>query len=101
MTHKVLHADYHRNGVGGVGFNIALVQDDDEERTFLVIDFCTEDYGHTAVVDVAQAAEGNIYMHPEEGVPNSGGNAWRGDRMGDHYRASIREALGQGEEEGY
>lgn len=97
MSHEVLHADYHRNGVGGVGFNIALVRDDKERRTFLVIDFLSDEYGHTAVVDVDQAAAGNIYMFPQNGQP--GGNAWRGDRLGDRYRDSIRAALGQSDDE--
>jgi len=42
------------------------------------------------VLNIDKAAEGNIYMHPRAGVENSGGNAWRGDVMGDQYIPAIR-----------
>lgn len=99
---KVLATDYHRNGVGGAGFRVSIVQDPENGR-MVVIDFSyaygTEDgeemeqpYGYTAVLNLDEAAKGNIYMHPEDGVPKSGGNAWRGDRLGDEYRPLIQRA---------
>lgn len=95
MGAKVLATDYHRNGVGGEGFRVSIVQDDEYGR-MLVVDFSyahgTDEgakYGYTAVLNLDEAARGNIYMFPEIDIPNSGGNAWRGDRMGDQYRPLI------------
>ncbi len=92
---KVLATDFHRNGSGGEGFFVALIQDEGLKRRFLVVDFCYDYeypvYGYTAVLDIDQAHAGNIFMHPHETVPGSGGNAWRGDVLGDRYRQAIRE----------
>lgn len=94
MSYEVLHADYHRNGVGGAGFFVGLVHDSEEQRDFLVTWFPQyEEDGDTlqkfqeniAVIDPAQAATGNVYMHPTGDQP--GGNAWRGDHYGDAARA--------------
>ena len=92
---KVEHVDWHRNGISGQGFYVAIV-DDPEGGRMLVIDFgsddeeCDEHRNCVAVLNIDKAAEGNIYMHPQAGVDNSGGNAWRGDRIGAEYIPSIR-----------
>ena len=75
---KIIAADYHRNGISGTGFYVGLVEE--KGRRMLVITFNGEPEC-TAVLDVDQAAAGNIYMHPAEGQP--GGNAWRGDHYAD------------------
>lgn len=106
---KVLESDYHRNGVGGEGFYVSIV-DDPAFGRMLVIDFSYEHrprkpkqaykewkaeeeynppYGFTAVLNLDEAATGNIYMFGNEG--HLGGNAWRGDRLGDTYRPLIKE----------
>jgi hypothetical protein len=93
---KVLAADFHRNGVGGEPFFVAIV-DDPENGRMLVVDFGTDaedwndnNWGHVAVLDLDKATEGNIYMFPTDGQP--GGNAWRGDRLGSMYRPLIKAA---------
>lgn len=89
---KVEQVDYHRNGIGGNGFAVAIVDDPDVGRA-LVIDFNTDgdDYGYTAVLNLDEAHKGNIYMFPDE--EHAGNNAWRGDVVGDRLRPLIREAL--------
>jgi hypothetical protein len=70
----------------------------------LVIDFDTdesnrdENRGYTAVLDLDMAASGNIHMRPRltealRVVPGTGDNTWRGDVLGDAYRADIRAAV--------
>lgn len=96
----VEHWDYHRNGIGGAGFVVAIIQDHEEGARFLVTDFSHDykrggengvEYGYTAVVDLDKAHTGNIYMyHDKEGF---GGNAWRGDRLGDKYRPEIQRLV--------
>lgn len=102
MSHRILTADYHRNGVGGAGFYVAIVQTSDsadsEAGRYLVtwfpeydepsgaIDYAKQ--SRMAVVNLTMAHKGNIGMHPitdPNGVlqEGTGGNAWRGsDRWG-------------------
>lgn len=109
MRHKILTADYHRNGVGSAGFYVAIVETTDtgaDSNRFLVtwfpeysseedesIDFSAQT--QMSVVNLDLARDGNIGMHPitdpggivQEGT---GGNAWRGSdnwsHDGDLYR---------------
>lgn len=76
---EILGADYHRNGVGGAGFYVGLIQEGDSRKLVVAFDDQSE---CVAVLDIDLAAAGNIYMHPVAEVPGSGGNAWRG---ADHY----------------
>jgi len=101
MSITVEAVDYHRNGVGGEGFVVAIVNDPENGR-MLVIDFNHDegaDYGYTSVLNLDKAAEGNIYMYPQRGKPNTGDNAWRGDALGDRYRPAIKEAKEEAWEE--
>lgn len=72
MTRKILEVDYHRNGVGGAGYFVALFTDQEEPgRLFLGISFDSLDSEcrhpeFVAVLDVEEAVQGNIYMHPPE-----------------------------------
>ena len=98
----VIKQDYHRNGVGGEGFGVSLVDWGDAsigrtkaERTFVAVSFfgCEGDAlikrrtfeARTAVVNLALLADGTIEMFPptrEDGTTPHG-NAWRGaDRVG-------------------
>lgn len=95
----VLHADYHRNGVGGEGFYVGLIYDDAQQCALLVTwfpeyqeddDTLAKFQTRISVIDPAKAAEGNVYMHPFNGQP--GGNAWRGDHYQDAAKA-IRAAV--------
>ena len=80
---KVTAHSSHRNGVCGAGFYIALFTDTDcPDNKFLGIQFQDGDV-HTAVVDVNQAANGDIAF---------GSNSWRGDRYHDALEKSS-EAL--------
>lgn len=107
MTHKILAADYHRNGVGGAGFYVAIVETTgatDQPERFLCIDFSGDaddpdnyDPGRFAVLRVADVAQGNIGMypitHPDTGqvIEGTGDAAWRGaDHWGDQLRPAIR-----------
>jgi hypothetical protein len=109
MTHRILAADYHRNGIGGAGFYVAIVETTDDEgtRRFLCVDFSGEpdpdypeshDPGRFAVLRVDQVAAGNIGMfpltHPDSGqlIEGTGGAAYRGaDYWGNDLRAAIRD----------
>lgn len=96
--HTVVQASYHRNGVGGAGFIVALIDTlhdgENDSRRFLLTWFPEYDEAtgerkstHTetvAVVAVDEVAKGNVAMYPVhdpvtgEVVPGTGGNAWRG-----------------------
>lgn len=71
-TRTITAAAYHRNGVGGVGFYVALFNDP-EGGKMLGIHFPTDDGTiFTAVLNVDETAKGNIAF--------AGGNSWRGDK---------------------
>jgi hypothetical protein len=88
MSHAVISADFHRNGVGGEGFCVALVDTtiEDQTRRFLVTwfpEYLDDDSGdlvpyqaRVAVVCIDMAFMGNVLMHPAGDIP--GGNAWHG-----------------------
>lgn len=106
-SHRILAADYHRNGIGGAGFYVAIVETTDEDGTdrFLCVDFSgdadnPDDYdpGRFAVLRVSDVAAGNIGMypltHPESGqiIEGTGNAAYRGaDRWGNTLRQHIRD----------
>lgn len=87
----VIAADYHRNGVGGVGFFVGLVDDPDGGRMLIITFGGDDDEMYTAALNVDQAAAGNIFMFPTDGV--GGGNAWRGDRYAATYRQAIIDTV--------
>lgn len=80
-------ADYHRNGIAGQPFRVALFRNETEKRDMLAIltDDNGDDYGQKCngrcyVLDVAMLAEGNIRM---------GENSWRGD----DYEGALRPLI--------
>jgi len=76
---EIINSDYHRNGVGGAPFKIALVKDPDEGDTKLVLMFEAE--GHTAVLSLDKLIlDSDIEF---------GSNSWRGDR----YESMLRSKL--------
>jgi hypothetical protein len=75
---EVVDSDYHRNGVGGMGFKVALVDDPDEGDTKLVIMFEREYY--TAVLSLDKLKDGDIAF---------GSNSYRGDRFDDVLRKQL------------
>jgi hypothetical protein len=96
--HRIITADYHRNGVGGAGFYVAIVETTDHKAPatsgrYLCVDFTGEgedsDPGRFAVLRMDKLCDGNIGMHPitdpdhDVVIEGTGGNAWRGaDRWG-------------------
>lgn len=75
---EIVESDYHRNGVGGMGFKVALVDDADEGDTKLVIMFDREYY--TAVLSLDKLKSGDIAF---------GSNSYRGDRFDDALRGKL------------
>lgn len=76
---QIIDLDFHRNGVAGQPFKIALVDDANEGDVKLVIMFEAE--GHTAVLSVDR-------LHEDEDI-SSATNAWRGDE----YEAALRSEM--------
>ncbi len=73
--------DYHRNGVGGVGFGVGIFKTEDGRR-FLAIRAPDNDGIACYAVDLDSAASGNIAF---------GDNSWRGDVLADEiYRFLSR-----------
>jgi hypothetical protein len=83
---NVIAADYHRNGVCGNGFYVGIVESPTSSTTgrrMLVISFTDSDSASTAVFDLDELSDGNVYMHSHinedlQVVEGTGGNAWRG-----------------------
>jgi hypothetical protein len=82
---KIKSVDYHRNGVGGKGFYVAIVEDlfgdGGSEGDFLVITFPTQDYdgSETEVSDYRYTAAFKMDLLAN-GEIRFGVNSWRGDR---------------------
>lgn len=75
---QIVDSDFHRNGIAGIGFHVALVDDPNDGDTKLVIMFPGE--GHTAVLSVNKLMEEDISF---------GSNSFRGDM----YDAALRPEL--------
>lgn len=83
MGIKNIRVDYHRNGVGGEGFYVALFENsiDGEAKVRPFVGVIFDSPGQCAVFDVDELKAGNIqFAH---------GNSWRGD----HYEADLRAAI--------
>jgi hypothetical protein len=80
MEHlQIVNAAFHRNGVSGAPFYVALVDDPDESDTKLVIMF--ENEMHTAVLSLDKLIQ-------NEDI-DFGSNSYRGDQ----YDAALRDEL--------
>lgn len=87
---KIIKQDWHRNGMGGEGFVVSLMEwgaDGDAEPTDLFVGISfgeTQDefISHTAVLKVDELVKGNIEF--------ARGNSWRG---ADHCGPAIVETL--------
>jgi hypothetical protein len=75
---QIVDSDYHRNGVGGTGFHVALVDDPNDGDTKLVIMFPGE--GNTAVLSVNKLMEEDISF---------GSNSFRGDLYDEVLRPEL------------
>jgi len=85
-TLKLKSLAYHRNGVGGEGFFVAIVEEKEgrEKRNMMVIRFPDIDDKVGAIVcaafDTSLIGKGNI---------DFGVNSWRGD----HYASFMDDAI--------
>lgn len=77
---QIVDADYHRNGVGGLPFKVAIVDDANESDMKLVIMFEAE--GHTAVLSLNKLMEEDISF---------GSNSYRGDIYEEVLRSELWE----------
>lgn len=94
---RVVQLAYHRNGISGLGFHVAIVEEAEDRvdasgkplkgtRRMLVVrfpgDIADEGTGNVvcAVFDLAQLAAGDIAF---------GSNSWRGD----HYHEVVDRAI--------
>jgi hypothetical protein len=78
---EIVDMDTHRNGVGGMPFTVALVDDPEQSDTKLIIMFEAE--GHTAVLSLNKLMEEDISF---------GSNSWRGDQ----YEHALRPEMWPG-----
>jgi hypothetical protein len=81
---KIRVIDYHRNGIGGAPFHVAIFDEDksahaDDQCGKVGIIFGQPD--HCAVLDIAKLASGDIAF---------GSNSWRGDEYEPHLRKAIK-----------
>jgi hypothetical protein len=82
-----IRVDYHRNGVCGEGFHVALFDNklEGETRIRQFVGVVFQGSGRCAVFDIDELKAGNIqFAH---------GNSWRGD----HYEGPLREAIAKAE----
>jgi hypothetical protein len=80
---KVRHIAYHRNGVGGAPFHVAIFDEDDGARPDdqgRMVGIVFETPNHCAVLDISKLANGDIAF---------GSNSWRGDA----YEPQLRKAI--------
>lgn len=78
---QILNADFHRNGVGGAPFKVALVDDPSDGDVKLVIMF--EEKYHTAVLSLDKLIQNEDIEF--------GSNSYRGDQFDDELRAELWE----------
>jgi len=76
---QILDLDFHRNGIGGMPFKVALVDDANSGDVKLVIMF--QEFGYTAVLSVDK-------LHEDEDI-SFASNSWRGDQ----YEAALRPEM--------
>lgn len=76
---QIMNADFHRNGVGGAPFKVALVDDPNDGDVKLVIMF--EERYHTAVLSLDKLIQNEDIEF--------GSNSYRGDRYDDELRAEL------------
>lgn len=82
MHIKITHLAYHRNGVHGNGFHVALFTWKDGHRSRSMVATVFMEPGNLAVLDVGETTAGNIAF--------AGGNSWRGDDFEQELRVAIQ-----------
>jgi hypothetical protein len=82
---RIRSIDYHRNGVDGAPFHVAIFDEDkgahpeDQGRKVGIV---FGEQAHCAVLDVKKLAAGDI---------DFGSNSWRGDEYEPHLRRAIKK----------
>jgi hypothetical protein len=76
---QIVNAALHRNGIGGMPFQVALVDDPNDGDTKLVIMF--EEQYYTAVLSLDKLIQ-------NEDI-DFGSNSYRGDRYDDELRVEL------------
>lgn len=79
MNLTILHLDYHRNGISGAPFHVALFREEPDDPSLKVAVIFDAPW-HTAVLEVTKLARGDVAF---------GSNSWRGDR----YESLLRDAI--------
>jgi hypothetical protein len=74
--------DYHRNGISGLGFHVALFKTDYADCKGLMMGVVFSEVGACAVFDVDKIANEDIEFMS---------NSWRGDWFEHDLRAAIKE----------
>jgi hypothetical protein len=82
---QIVDSDFHRNGVSGMPFKVAIIDDANTSDMKLVVMFEAE--GHTAVLSLTKLLE-------EDDI-SFGSNSWRGDQ----YEEALRPELWPNSEE--
>lgn len=76
---QIIDLDFHRNGIAGKPFKVALVDDANVGDVKLVVMF--EEEGYTAVLSLDK-------LHEDEDI-SFGSNSWRGDE----YEVALRSEM--------
>lgn len=84
MKLSIVSAAYHRNGICGAPFGVAIFDDDGQEGS-RKLGIVFEQPHHCAVFDLAKLTQGDIAF---------GSNSWRGDNYEPLLRAAIDARLG-------
>jgi hypothetical protein len=75
---QIVDSDFHRNGIAGIGFHVALVDDPNDGDTKLVVMFPGE--GHTAVLSLNKLMDVDISF---------GSISFRGDMYDEALRPEL------------
>jgi hypothetical protein len=85
MKLRIIDIAFHRNGVGGAPFHVAIFDEDksvrpeDQGRKVGIV---FEEEAHCAVLDIAKLAAGDVAF---------GSNSWRGDEYEPHLRRAVQK----------
>jgi hypothetical protein len=89
MKHGIsnIRVNYHRNGIAGEGFHVALFDNhiDGEKQPRHMVGIVFQGAGQCACFDVGELQKGNIQF--------AQGNSWRGDHYEGELRVAIRDVL--------
>jgi hypothetical protein len=88
MKLHIIDIAFHRNGIAGAPFHAIIFRDSGPESS-LKAGIVFEQPYHTAILDIAKLADGDIGF---------GSNSWRGDRYEPHLRNAISNFSREGDD---